>query len=194
MNQRLIRVAIAFYPADWRRRYGVELEQLVEDTCAEATAPRVAATRLAVEVAAAGLRERLRDRGIGRRHRLTGAVATTVVATVSMIVVTGGGPSSAAAPAPTAVTLAPGAHLGADVKVINETAFHGAQGLQHSLIEISPVSGTVDGIEGAPVEVKLNPHTDQILSVNRAQTPTDLALAAAPMAEAPGSAPDPRSP
>lgn len=173
MNQRLIRVAIAFYPADWRRRYGVELEQLVNDACAAAAAPRVAAARLTVEVAAAGLRERLRDRGVGRRHRLTGAVATTVVATVSMMVITGGGPSSAAPPSSLPAMLAPGAHLGPGVKVINDTAFHGAQGLQHVLVEVDPVSGTVDAIEGEPAHVVMNPHTEKILSVTRARTTTD---------------------
>jgi hypothetical protein len=91
-------------------------------------------------------------------------------------------------------SLAPNAHLGAEVKVVNDTAFHGAQGLQHVLSEKDPVSGMVAAIQGLPAKVKLDPHTNQILSVKRARTPTDLALAAAPAAETPGSAPDPRSP
>jgi len=166
MNDRLIRAAIALYPRDWRRRYGGELEQLVADAFAAGSSGRFGKAWLIIEVAASGVRERLRDRGVGRKHRIAGALATTAVATVAVFAVMGSRQITAKPSPPSPWRLAPGVHLGPGVKEISDTALHGTLGLQHTLLRTNLATGTVDfEVEGLPVDIKLDPKTDQILSV-----------------------------
>jgi len=165
MNTRLIRAAIAFYPPDWRQRYGGELEQLVADAWI-ASAGSIRKAWLVAGVAACGIRERVRKRVGSHAPRILGTLATAVAAAAVVFAISGGDQNSGITESPTPVTLAPGVRLSALVEQTEALPpLQRPKGAHHILVTIAPVSKTLVAITGAPATVELNPRTKQVLSI-----------------------------
>ncbi len=166
MNPRLIRAVIAFYPSDWRRRYGGELEQLILDACG-ASASRLKTAWLIAGVAAGGLRERIPRSLLSNAPRVAGALGTAVVAGLAVFVVSGADQSNtkALSASPTPMTLARHLHLDPMVKKAYDDSVRYSPGSQQIRLGIDQASGNVDAVIGSPSHTEINPNTMQVVSV-----------------------------
>jgi hypothetical protein len=168
MNSRLIRTAIAFYPREWRRRYGGELEELVLESC-DASASRVRTLFLIVGVAACGIRERIPRPIAARATRTTVTLAAVglaslAVATISHLDRT----RTATVSAPsTPITLAHGLLRGHAIKEIHSGAMPGSRGSGKVVVSVDRSSGDVLAVGGGPVRATIDPTTGQLVAVAR---------------------------
>ena len=92
MSDRLLRILIALYPRRWRRRYGVELEQLIAQLDSEHSRTRA---RLVAGLIGTAAIERIRAPGM--RIVATILVIVAVGTTIAVLATQSSGPSSRAA-------------------------------------------------------------------------------------------------
>jgi hypothetical protein len=168
MRRQLFRVAMLFYPAGWRRRYGGELEQMILDFGAE-DASLAGSARMLIDLTGSGLAVRARSYGTGTRIAVLACVCAAAAIAVDASYVTQSTSSGFPITPTSGFSLSANALLPLNVSEIHAppSQFPNQFELppQRVTVQFVPHSSRVVGVSGPPAETVLNPRTDKVISV-----------------------------